>query len=237
MYGYNSYGYGGGYGGGQQTQMMSSLSSSLSLCMAVAVAGFVAYNYIKKENEEKEQARIEEEERKAAAAAAAATVTDTVPSNALNDLDGAKAITIGGLAMSIQGNCSNNQVVFTQPSDSKTAWYVIKAGTKNGKDFYLLQSYHKSFNTYCKKQYLTAPPRCSGSPYLAEARSSPDQYWYIVSNGARGYSLQSMACHLQAHQNSYLVSSGAVSTEGGKKRPTFAMRPATSFAIESPFTA
>ena len=225
--------YGGGYsgmgmGGGQSTQMMSSLSMS-SVCMILlAAGGFFALNYMKKqETPAPEPVEIAPEPKNANTAQG----TYGSGGNPVSGLDGTFMILVGSLALNVDGDCNSSVVNFRTPKDSKTAWNVRKAGTTSeGHDYYTLQSAFRSFNKTCNKQYLTAPVGCKSGPYLAEAMSTPQQYWLI--EGAPGnYTLRSLACKMSRWPLQYLQQSGQLEAS----KPNFSARIGSSFQFEKPF--
>lgn len=215
---YGSPGMYGGGGQGSQMQMMSSMCGS-SVCLLLLAGGAFMLMNRNKGNTSSDYV------------VPMPAPAETAPSDAVSGLDGSFAILIGSLALSVKGSCDNNNVLFRTPNDSKTSWNIRKAGTSSdGKDYYTLQSVWGSFNTICKKQYLTAPSGCKGPPYLAEAQSNPQQYWYIEGSPERGFTLRSMGCALSRFPYSYMESSGQI--EG---KPSFSARTGTPYRLETPF--
>lgn len=221
-------GMGGGMGGGQQSmQMMSSMSSLSFSLIAVAVA---AYFFMQSRNNE--PSNPEPEIAVPTTVGTTASSGSSVTGTAVSGLDGTFMILVGSLALNVDGTCDSSQVNFRTPKDSKTAWNVRKAGTTSeGHDYYTLQSAFKSFNLTCNKQYLTAPVGCKSGPYLAEASSSPQQYW-IVEGAPGNYTLRSLACKMSRWPMQYLQQSGQLEAS----KPNFSARIGSAFQFEKPFT-
>jgi hypothetical protein len=183
----------------------------------------------KKKQEEAEQLAAEE----AAVASATSTTEETTSttSSGPGARDGVWTLMVGGNALESDRKCDSTEPQFNIPTDSKSQWYLRKAGTDaSGKDFYTIQSQHRMFNMAgCKANYLTSNGKCNASPTLADAKyGNPAQYWYINTEG-QGVTIQNVACAM-GQWPSYLIGSGQL-----KSKPMWQSRTGTQFTLQKPY--
>jgi hypothetical protein len=218
-------------GGGGSMPMMSSLSSCvLSVCV-VAGGGWLLYSSAQKKKQEEADRAAEQAAVASATSNTEETTSSTTTKSGPGERDGVWTLMVGGNALESDRRCDSTEPQFNIPTDSKSQWYIRKAGTDaSGKDFYTIQSQHRMFNMAgCKANYLTSNGKCNASPTLADAKyGNPAQYWYINAEG-QGVTIQNVACAM-GQWPSYLIGSGQL-----KSKPMWQSRTGTQFTLQKPY--
>ena len=210
-------GMGGGMGG-SSSMMMSGVSS---ICFSVIAAVAIFFLMSQKSSDDTGDDDYPDVDM--------STVT---PPPVVDNVSGAKLLTVGGLSMRVEGSsCGNSTVGFSEAKSGKWVWKLTKAGEYQKVPTYSIESWYKNFGNSCDKRFLTAPTNCTGAPYLGSKEHGPRQLWILVGDAQSGYQIRNLACVKGRASRSYLMQSAG----NGKDKPFFSSGSGSSFMVENEY--
>ena len=218
-------GYGGGMGGmgggmmGGSSSMMMSGVSSICFCLVAAIAVYFLMNQSSSESSSDDDF-------------ADVDMTALNPPPVVDDVSGAKLLTVGGLSMVVEGSsCGNETVRFSEAKSGKFVWRLVKSGEYQGVPVYTIESFYKNFGKACDRRFLTAPTNCAGAPYLGAKEYGPRQLWILVGDATNGYQIRNLACVKGRASRSYLMQSAGSKND----KPFFSSGTGSSFMVENEY--
>jgi hypothetical protein len=216
-------GYGGGMGmgggmGGSTGMMMSGLSS-ICFCLIAAIAVFFIMSSSSSESSSDDDF-------------ADVDMAALNPPPVVDNVSGAKLLTVGGLSMVVEGSsCGNGTVRFSEAKNGRWVWKLVKAGEYQGVPTYSIESWYKNFGNACDKRFLTAPTNCASAPYLGSKEYGPRQLWILVGDATNGYQIRNLACVKGRASRSYLMQSAGNKND----KPFFSSGSGSSFMVEAEY--